>query len=582
MENMENNISDVNTMHGGAILKKEVENDITFADGVYQMIDNATKIEVISVDSLYGFVFAITCGGDDATKLPFNRSTQNDKQSIKNIILKMTILNTVESKLNYNGKQKRYQSVNGFNVEAFDMTNAYMLGKPYTYNKKRLSVSPDLLTHTILTGTYLDIFIKMLRNIPGGSENMGVGEILTWIFKQSNNNGVGVMFMEYAEPSSFQLFSQMIKENEEKKNKDAIKIVGLYDIIIKRYQSTLILSNMLLLLFEANMVHCDLHTNNVFIKKYDKNNKNNKKCFNKDLLDVDIPSCSVIIDFGRVIYINENSDRGRNIHLFPPYPFTIPDDYSNRKEVIDSIESQHISFYKTQFDYYKDVDVIIPSDAYVKYILQKLRLIYDTDKSYNVRMFGKEHVQSSTYFNICGLVKDREFIKDDDINENIEAKQTILLILKYLFTYYQSDISATIPTKNTYYGDPDTTSSQGSTETIIKNFEKDETSNKHSVIYNLKKYTIDLSKENANELRKPRNASEENEAESNKPDYYAEYKDPIPIFDIDFISSFQSAMLVGAMRELGNTENNNTELMENINRMIKEVDSDYSITDVAD
>lgn len=595
-------MENVEYLRGGASLKNE---NITFADGVYQMIEKATKIEVISVDSLYGFVFAITCNNKET--MPFNITAQS-RTKMGNIVLKITLLNTVESKLQYNGKPKRYQTVNGFNVEAYDMTKAYMLGKPYLYDKERLSISPDLLNHTILTGTYLDILInKMLMTIPR-TENTDVEKILKWILKHSNNNGVGVMFMEYADPNSFQLFSTMLKEKVE--NPQTQEIIGNSTIDIDQYQSTLILSNMMVLLFEVNMVHCDLHTNNVFIKMKD---TKNKRCFDKQLLNSDIPTCSVIIDFGRVAYLFKNTDRGRDIHLFPPHPYTVDngpceeelennseenmgdntaekkrrekekkiiekrkkEKQEKREKDLGSYRLQHKSFYGKLLENYNNENKITNGDIYVKYILQKLQLIYDTDKAYNKRMFGQERAQSATYFKLCGLLKnDGNFILDSAI-DSVKAKQTFLLILNYLFTYYQNGISETIPTCNTYYDDPDKAVGESKQESLvhkINNFIKiDE--NKYNVIYNLKEYTIDLSREVGEKSLND---------ELDKLDYFGEHEDSPVNLDPAFIYSFQSAMLVGAMRKLGIAENNNTELIKNINSMIKEVDSDYSITNVVE
>ena len=176
-----------------------------------------------------------------------------------------------------------------------------------------LSICPSILTRTVLENNEANIFLDFIESKLNDSAGIEK-KVISYMKKQVQTYSLGIIAMEYAE--KFVLlndFYRSFKVNDvSKKNNNIITSVKEsleknfltnVDNIILYHRIALVLSNMLLLLFEFFYLHYDLHLNNVFVLDYEES----PSCDNfLDLLnprDNLLMSCSRMIDFGRVYKI---------------------------------------------------------------------------------------------------------------------------------------------------------------------------------------------------------------------------------------------------------------------------------------
>jgi hypothetical protein len=323
-----------NEMHGGAIPIGPLYGKSRF-ELVCNMIQSATKIECISYSSLKGFVFSIEGIPHFKSVTPQLSTSQSSEKRILElgkIILKFTLLrkdNTdkklPEFKMDFkevedDDKKKEISKETDlekdFKNESFTQldifTRSFQIGA--------LSICPSILTRTVLENNEANIFLDFIEsklNVSAGIEK----EVITYMKAEVNTYSLGIIAMEYAE--KFVLLNDFYKsyfkvDDISEKNNKIIKSLASYpekiypekiflndvENIILYHRIALVLSNMLLLLFEFFYLHYDLHLNNVFVLNY----KESPSCDNfLDLLNPQagntLMSCSRMIDFGRVYKI---------------------------------------------------------------------------------------------------------------------------------------------------------------------------------------------------------------------------------------------------------------------------------------
>jgi hypothetical protein len=317
-----------NEMHGGA---KPINRSgsISRFELVCNMIQSSTRIECISYSSLKGFVFSIEGTPQFVSLTPQLFSNKKRNLKLGKIILKFTLLTEgdkneklpefemdfkeVEDKDENKQIIKETDLKKDFVEESFTQldifTRSFQIGT--------LSICPSILASTVLKNTEANIFLDFIESKIDGSADIKK-EVIKYMKEQLKTYSLGIIAMEYAE--KFVLLNDFYKlyfgkpdvpgKNNEiitsvKGSPEEKEFLTGVDNIILSHRIALVLSNMLLLLFEFFYLHYDLHLNNVFVLDYTPSSS----CDNfLDLLNPNVErtilmSCSRMIDFGRVYKI---------------------------------------------------------------------------------------------------------------------------------------------------------------------------------------------------------------------------------------------------------------------------------------
>jgi len=449
-----------NEMYGGAVPINPNSKTSRF-ELVYNMIQSATKIECISYNSLKGFVFSVE--GDPQFKSVTSQLFTTEKRNLNlgKIILKFTILKEGKSndklpvfKMDFkevdeqsNEKSPKNKEINketdkikDFYIESFTQvdifTRCFQIGT--------LSICPSVLTRTVIENAEANIFLDFFENKIDGSSDIEK-KVVSYMKEQVKKYSLGIIAMEYAD--KFVLLNNFYKPiHEVFDNKEIIErikdspekkfLTGVTKNIILLHRIALVLSNMLLLLFEFFYLHYDLHLNNVFVLDYNKSSS----CDNfLDLLNPQnntLSSCSRIIDFGRVYKIETNESDELNKKIRDDKSDNIPTD-----EIEKTLFSEYDEFIKLITE---NFNIETHFDEASNFIEKFLTFIFKKDaeqnnnnvrpQCYGIFLLGDlaEKVHSNgTYKLKLGKSANRDYI--------------FFLIIKYFRTIYEKQKQKTQP-----------------------------------------------------------------------------------------------------------------------------------------
>jgi len=435
-------------MEGGA---KRTDKSKGWCEGLFFMIKKAKHIECISASSLYGFIFVVELeDGIADEEIPFVSITiGKDGSKIKKLLLKFSLvykdsgdkkqqLKQFMKKNKFNRKVKGIDTVKHFGEEVD--TQIKVFGK--TYSNRKLANCPSIVFARACSNNESRIFLQILSTW-NYSQNFSVLtrqalEYLHYVIKTQLDLQLGIIAMEYAEDTSeqsknnkFVLFDQLYKRILEEPNENikwgnhTFKPTLLH---VLYHRIALILSNMIVLFLECNIVHCDLHFNNVFVINYTKNekgtliNSENNSCINP-VENTTAKSCIRIIDFGRVKEkIYDPASKGTFVELLKEY------------EINDNPGATPPS---------KHRPIKTPNDILYKEILDILTIVYNTDLEYTRGIDPEvEYPQCVGYFILGGLLKNESenkitnpFIPTDKLAGG--SKYIMDLISGYLIAYYK-------------------------------------------------------------------------------------------------------------------------------------------------
>jgi len=454
-----------NEMHGGAIPIGPLYGKSRF-EFVCNMIQSATKIDCISYSSLKGFVFSIE--GTPQFKSVTPQLFSNRKRNLKlgKIILKFTLLTKGDKNEKLYPFKMEFQEVEDdekdkkkeisketdlekdFKNESFTQldifTRSFQIGA--------LSICPSILTRTVLENNEANIFLDFIESKLNDSDNNIEKNVINYIKEQVKNFSLGIIAMEYAE--KFVLLNDFYKSYFEvgdisEKNNKIIQslasypekkfLIGVKNIILY-HRISLVLSNMLLLLFEFYYLHYDLHLNNVFVLNYEES----PSCDNfLDLLnprDNLLMSCSRMIDFGRVYKIKirtttpttEESERKKLFVSNEEGGIENPNEhaiFSNYDEFIKLITEDSFDF--NNEDKFGKASTFI--EGFLKFIFEK-----DSDLNNN-----KGRPQCFGIFYLGELAEKTKDGYKWRLNKSENRDYIFLLIIKYFRTIYEKKTSIT-------------------------------------------------------------------------------------------------------------------------------------------
>lgn len=444
VEERDNNTDtyDESMMLGGA----KRTNEKSWVDGVFFMIKNAKKIECISTDSLYGFIFVVELKDEIKDGIPFQSITQGSSgrtHNIKKLLLKFSLVYDETSQNNMGLKQfmkenpfnrniKGIDTIQNFNAEVEKQIEVFQK----TFIHGRLANCPSIVFDRACTNGESKIFLEMLltrgRYVESCDMHSSTIHSLKYLYdvvSKKTELRLGLIAMEYAENTDsqtknnkFVLFNQLYKrigtENDKMK-------WGTYDSgmdYVLYHRIALILSNMIILLLECDIVHCDLHFNNVFVIDYTKNKKTISSETNSCISPVQnttSKSCIRIIDFGRTTQATYG-ERDEFIKLVKEY---------TKSETPGKVSSPTNIRSDNQKKY---PDPILYSS--IKKILQ---FIYDTDLTYTRTINRTVNVpQCAGYFILAGLVAQYTFVETNTYIGDTSMKYVMDLISGYLIDYY--------------------------------------------------------------------------------------------------------------------------------------------------
>lgn len=442
---------DESMMLGGA---KRTDVGKSWVDGVFFMIKNAKKIECISTDSLYGFIFVVELkDGIKDVDIPFQSITRGSAgvtYKIKKLLLKFSLVydETPQNKMDlkkfmkenpFNRKIKGIDTIQNFNAEVKKQIEVFQT----TFEHNGLANCPSIVFDRACTNGESKIFLEMLLTRPTYVESCDMHsstinslKYLYDVVSKKTELRLGLIAMEYAESTDsqtknnkFVLFNQLYKRIVTENDNMKWGIRQKDDVLYHRI--ALILSNMIILLLECGIVHCDLHFNNVFVIDYTKSKKtissnSGVSCINP-VENTISKSCIRIIDFGR----------------------TTPATYGEKKTFIESMETYTKSETpgenreqrktRTAVNNPKKYPV---SDLYTS-IRKILQFIYNEDSRYTRTINPTVNVpQCVGYFILTGLVAQNPpggqytFVETDTYTNNTKMKYVMDLISGYLIDYY--------------------------------------------------------------------------------------------------------------------------------------------------
>lgn len=380
---------------------------------------------------------------------PFQSITAGSKSTIaktlKKILIKFTLLTSDDTTINlqkYNGRIKQTDKLLDFKKE---VTNQIDIFKK-TYINRGLSICPSILYDRACDDTESTVFLDIFNTLPGLTQRgKNVTKYLQRMISLYNSTynikiNLGMIFMEYADSESqtgnnpgFILFEKLyynaitkeknINENIDKYD-DEIKQIKNYissgstfpdssnKNIIILHRIALILSNMIVLLYQTGFVHCDLHQQNIFVKDFFVNEYRDE-C---QLLYVlsQVSSCTRMIDFGRIINV-EDLNGGENEEKWNKID----------KKIDNKLGSDNNN---KLFTYLSQIDTIQNNIFNYKIIKTKSNSI---KTEYNTELFAKKIV----------LIKDENTQKRSKSAQEIELKEILLSILKVLRFIFETDLT---------------------------------------------------------------------------------------------------------------------------------------------
>ena len=455
-----------NEMYGGAkpIYKS---GSISRFELVCDMIQSSTRIECISYSSLKGFVFSVEGTPQFVSLTPQLFSNKKRNLELGKIILKFTLLTKDDKNKKLSSFEMDFKEVEDddkkkeisketdlekdFKNESFTQldifTRSFQIGA--------LSICPSILTRTVLENNEANIFLDFIESKLNDSDNNIEKNVINYIKEQVKNFSLGIIAMEYAE--KFVLLNDFYKSyfkvgDISEKNEKIIKSLESYpdkslesypekiflnnvENIILYHRIALVLSNMLLLLFEFFYLHYDLHLNNVFVLNYEES----PSCDNfLDLLnprqkDNNLMSCSRMIDFGRVhkikIIESKETEESERKKLF----------VSNEEgEIIEKEEKDVFSKYdefielitKESFDFNKQDDFNKAST----FIEGFLKFMFDKDAEINN---NNKRPQCFGIFYLGGLAEKNKEGYKLKLDKSKNRDYIFFLIIKYFRTIYK-------------------------------------------------------------------------------------------------------------------------------------------------
>jgi len=469
-----------NEMYGGA---KPINRSgsISRFELVCDMIQSSTSIECISYSSLKGFVFSIEGTPQFVSLTPQLFSNKKRNLKLGKIILKFTLLTEgdkneklpefemdfkeVEDAEN-NKKNKIIKETDlkhEFVKESFTQldifTRSFQIGT--------LSICPSILASTVLENTEANIFLDFIESSLGNSDNGIEKKVISYMKEQVKKYSLGIIAMEYAE--KFVLLNDFYRPyfgtDVSTKNKEIIESVKsfpeekfLTDVnnIILYHRIALVLSNMLLLLFEFFYLHYDLHLNNVFVLDYEESSScdNFLDLLNPNVGRLILMSCSRMIDFGRVHKIKtkqlEETEESERKKLF----------VSNEEgEIIEKEEKDVFSKYdefielitkkssdsdkKDNFDFNKQDDFNKAST----FIEGFLTFIFNKDSEINN---NKGRPQCFGIFYLGGLAEKNKEGYKLKLDKSANRDYIFFLIIKYFKTIHEKITSITRSNEERY------------------------------------------------------------------------------------------------------------------------------------
>ena len=389
------NMNNEYEMRGGTIINtnykmKDTSNplsDSQWTEGLFEMIDNANSVECISYESLKGFIFVIEMNKSD--NYPFKSVALGDKgeQQIKGlskILLKITLLSDKEQTLPpFKDKYKMTDTETIFidevkvQQELFsDILTATMDDK----NNKGTAYCPSILYHSILENNdkkEKDAFLDLLKI---KSNNKIHNEI---DYLKINEQKIGLVAMEYLD--GYNTYYQFLKKNPGNPGKSGKESINLIRFRVN------IIATILIILLEKNIIHTDLHMNNVMV-------------FNG--------CCGVnFIDFGRVLNLNQE----------------ISEELTEKiKELIQKIYQIPYFEYETS-----QSNKVLPAaikthydDNIKKTITDIIQLIYDIELKYLQNTINKsiKNAQSIWVYKDIFDIYAQSFIEKEDTIDKLKAK----------------------------------------------------------------------------------------------------------------------------------------------------------------
>ena len=524
IEEIGNNDIDIGEpiMHGGAKLsptwrlENKIDDNITpffwkdkaFLRGVLHMLEIADTIECISYKSLYAFVFVISVPKkikeSRKNELPFSSITIGESNAVTKLILKMSLLANDDTKKKeaqlflknttnqlYNNIEKGVDTVASFKEEVKTQIEIFLT----TWMKGGLANCPSIVFDEAFDKKDSLLFLNYILNVDykltKTSKRMLI--YLKDVITREPVLQLGLIAMEYAEKFTiFHAYYHNLKVTQ-KNIDEAISTQNINKFLDSDYSKllhkiALIFANMLVLYFNT-YVHCDLHTNNVFIIGDDVTSdiyNNQTTCNIKEKLLSDSKySCIRIIDFGRVTrkisytsnhpqismnYFQSLNFNNKNKNDTIVKDIMTDDDSSKYKDngkripqyepiVKDIMTDDDSSKYK---DNGKRIPQYEPITGLFKTILDIFQDIYNTDLQYNRTINSTIQIpQCFVYFQLLKLVKpiyvkpitnpprieklesdffifDKNFmIKDikSALQYSNDQKYVMALIIQYFITY---------------------------------------------------------------------------------------------------------------------------------------------------
>jgi hypothetical protein len=334
-----------NEMHGGAIPIGPLYGKSRF-EFVCNMIQSATKIDCISYSSLKGFVFSIEGTPQFQSVTPqLYKSEPSKRRNLKlgKIILKFTLLIEGDKNKKLSPFKMEFQEVEDDEKDKKKISKETDLEKDFenesftqldiftrSFQIGALSICPSILTRTVLENNEANIFLDFIESKLNDSDNNIEKEVITYMKAEVKTYSLGIIAMEYAEKfvllndfyKSYFKVSDISEKNNNiiasvKGSPEEIFLTGVDNIILS-HRIALVLSNMLLLLFEFFYLHYDLHLNNVFVLNYEESPlcDNFLDLLNPPQKDNSLMSCSRMIDFGRVYKIGTTTTKQKESKLF--------------------------------------------------------------------------------------------------------------------------------------------------------------------------------------------------------------------------------------------------------------------------
>ena len=276
-------------MRGGAVINtgyqnnsKQSLNETQWADALFEMIDNAKSIDCISYSSLKGFIFVIEMN-EQSENYPFKSVALGDtgtqqKKGLSKILLKITLLSNEreEALPPFKDKYKMTDTANIFKDEVKVQQELFSSILTSTANKENgnlgMAYCPSILYDAVLKDNEKKAFLDLLKI----KSNNAIHNEINYLTEI--NKPMGLVAMEYMD--NYSTYYQYSIRKRGKVNCEQEDLI--------RFRVNII-ATILILLLEKNIIHTDLHQNNVMVYNKDKYYGVN------------------FIDFGRVLNLNDET-----------------------------------------------------------------------------------------------------------------------------------------------------------------------------------------------------------------------------------------------------------------------------------